>query len=122
MSCGNTIKIKPGDTIPLNGRFTVEEWDEDNNEYVDRTDTVDFTSWSIEAQVKDLAGNLVGNFNPVILPGGVYTGSLTSAVTADFEPNTRYRYDVRFRDDEGTVRSSKTGTIEVSEAMSETPA
>lgn len=122
MSCGSTIKIKPGDSVPLNGRFVVSEWDEDNNEYVDRSDTVDFTTWSIEAQVRNRAGTLVGDFNAQILPGGVYLGELTSATTAAFPANDRFFYDVRFRDDMGIVRSSATGTIETSAAQSETPA
>lgn len=121
MSCGKTIKIKPGDSVPLNGRFVVREWDEDNMEYVDRSDTVDFTTWSIEAQVRNRAGALVGDFNAQILVGGVYLGELTSATTAAFEPNDRFFYDVRFRDDMGIVRSSATGTIETSAAQSETP-
>lgn len=122
MSCGKTIKIKPGDSVPLNGRFKVSEWDEDNNEYVDRSDTIDFTTRSIEAQVRNRAGTLVGDFNAQILPGGVYLGELTSAQTALFPANDRFFYDVRFRDDQGIVRSSPTGTIETSVAQSETPA
>jgi hypothetical protein len=121
MSCGATIGIKPGDSIPLNGRFVVKEWDEDNNEYVDRTDTVDFSTWSIEAEVRNAAGTLVGDFNPQILAGGVYLGEISSATTAAWPPNVRYFYDVRFRDETGGVRSTSTGRIEVAAAQSGTP-
>lgn len=121
MSCGKGVGFKQGDTIPLSGRIRIQEWDEDNGEYVDISAVFDFSLWSIEAEVKDLTGAKVADFNPTIGTGGVYTGEIPSAASAAL-PVGKYRYDVRFKDEGGRVQSTGDRTFEIYAAQSEVPA
>lgn len=122
------LPVKTGDNIPLNGRIEVKEWDpafenEDGTlgAYVDVTALQDFTAWSIEADLKNMAGAKVADFNPTISPDGLYQGQVESSVTTALAAGT-YLFDVRIRDAGGSVQSSETQSLQLTAAISETPA
>jgi len=128
MLSNKPLPVKAGDNIPLNGRIEVKEWDPDfenadgsTGAYVDVTATQDFTLWAIEADLKNMAGVKVADFSPTISADGLYIGQVTSAVTQTLPAGT-YLFDVRIRDANGQVQSSHTQSLQLTQAISETPA
>lgn len=114
----STITVKRGDTIPFNGVVTIRDL---NN--LDISASTDFSAWSISSQLRagpkldallaaEASLAFVGSTNE-------FVGEVSAADSAAL-PDTVY-LDLRFKDGDGKVMSSRTIKINVEDAVSEAP-
>lgn len=107
--------IKQGDTLPVAGVITVEE------NGVDVTDAQNFALWAVGFEFRSLRPAWEHSLDIAIEADGSFYAELPSELTMTIPANVAVEYDMRVRDQDGNVASSRTETIFVYEAISELP-
>lgn len=112
--------IKKGDSLPISGRIEIRDYDEATGFYLEVTDQIDFSEWTMSCQIKDKAGTVVATVPLEFI--GTSPAFSASVATDSWVVGEKYRVDIRFRDAAGDVNSTATREIKVLEAVSEVPA
>ena len=107
--------IKPGDSIPLAGAITVFEGD------VDITSALDLSTWSLSFGLRQVHGPYFYTADIPIEPDGIFSHEVSSDETLGLTVNSSLFYDMRIRDELGTVVSTDTFELLVQPAVSGVP-
>lgn len=107
--------IKPGDTIPILGSVRVEV------NGVDVTADQDFSLWVARIEFKQVRGSWEYAAELEIDADGVFISQVDSEITALLPADSTITYDMRVRDQDGVVVSSRTQDIFVASPISEIP-
>lgn len=97
--------IKQGDSIPLAGAIRVFEGP------TEVTMTIDFSSWSVTFGMRQSRGDYFYNTTIPVAADGVFAHEVPSSETLAMEANQAVLYDIRIRDDLGTIVSTQTQEV-----------